>query len=128
MQQDDFISEEDLKTFEGSCHRDGTLHMKGRDFKVLPAQKRQPLTDTFRGTEHLGSHAGHGKASGAVCDPSASTGVVLGPRYGTVTVDLVEPGHEPTSFPWERIAVRQTFKDVAPWVVITVGTVGVSSP
>jgi len=85
---------------------------------------------TFRGREHLGSYAGHGKASGAVCDPSAFTGVVevppgvLGPLHGSVTVDLVEPGHEPASFPWKRIVYRQTFKDAVPWVVITVGAVG----
>jgi hypothetical protein len=109
-----------------SYHLDGTLHMKSFGSKVLPPQKRQPLTGVFRGAEHLGAYYGHG--TGAVCDPSAFSGVievppgVLGPRHGGVTVDLVEPGHEPTPFPWERIVVRQTFHDVTPWVVITVGS------
>jgi len=52
----------------------------------------------------LGAYYGHGKGSGAVCDPGAFTGVVevppgiLGPRHGGVTVDVVEPGHEPAPF------------------------------
>jgi hypothetical protein len=111
-----------------SYHLDGTMHMKTHGSIVLSPQKRQPLTGNFRGAEHLGAYAGHSKSIGAVCDPSAFTGVVevppgiLGPRHGQVTVDLVEPDHEPVPFPWERIAVQRTFRDAAPWVVITVGT------
>ena len=78
-----------------SYHLDGTLHMKSYDRKVLPPAKRQPLTGVFHGTEHLGAYAGHGpKGVGAICDPTAFSGIievgpgVLGPRYGTVTVDL----------------------------------------
>jgi|SRR5436190_2903306 len=42
-----------------SYHLDGTLHHKSHGRKVLPAQKRQPLTADFRGTESLGIFAGH---------------------------------------------------------------------
>lgn len=109
-----------------SYHLDGTLHMKSHGRTVLTAQKRQPLTGTFRGTEHLGASYGHGpKSVGAICDPAAFSGVlevgpgVLGPRDGGVTVDLVEPGHEPLSIPW-TIVERLTFCDIVPWVVLTV--------
>ena len=109
---------------------DGTLHMKSHNRKMLPSSRRQPLTGTFRGAEHLGSYSGYGpKSVGAICDTAAFSGVVevapgvLGPRHGAVTVDLVEPGKEPsTEFPWSRIAVRQVFRDLEPWVVITVGS------
>jgi hypothetical protein len=57
-----------------SYHLDGRVHMKSYDRKILPAQKRQPLTGVFRDAEHLGVYAGHGKGSGAICDPSAFTG------------------------------------------------------
>jgi hypothetical protein len=114
-----------------SYHRDGSLHMKSYDRKVLPPQKRQPLTGPFRGSEHLGVYYGHTpKSVGAICDPSAFSGVVevepgvLGPVHGGVTVDLVEPGHEPTGFPWTQIVTRQVFRDILPWVVITVGMSG----
>jgi len=110
-----------------SYHLDGTLHMKSYGSRVLPPLKRQPLTGVFRGAEHLGAYSGHGTRSGAICDPSVFSGVVevrpgvLGPRHGAVTVDLVEPGHEPMPFAWKQIDARQTFRDATPWVVITVG-------
>jgi len=76
---------------------------------------------------HLGAHGGYGpKTVGAICDPADFTGVlevapgILGPRDGMVVVDLVEPGHDPISWPFEEVA-RQTFKDALPWVVIRVG-------
>jgi hypothetical protein len=110
-----------------SYHLDGTLHMKSYDRKVLPPQKRQPLTGAFRGSEHLGVYYGHApKSVGAICDPTAFSGVVevapgvLGPRHGVVTVDLVEPGHEPMESTWTPIVTRQIFRDILPWVVITV--------
>jgi hypothetical protein len=51
-----------------SYHLNGTFHQKSFGFKGL-SQKRQPLTAAFRGSEHLGLYKGHGKSSGAVCDP-----------------------------------------------------------
>jgi hypothetical protein len=99
-----------------SYHLDGTLHQKSHGAVVMTAMKRQPLKASFKGSEHLGTYGGHGKASGAVCDPKAFDGVVivepgiLGPRDGSVGVDVVEPGYEPE---WKRdIADRFYFGDV----------------
>jgi hypothetical protein len=116
-----------------SYHLDGTLHLKSHGAVVMTAMKRQPLTTAFKGSEHLGTWGGHGKASGAVCDPKAFDGVVivepgiLGPR-GLVGVDVVEPGYEPE---WERgmgqrfyvsgVHQRRTFpRNGRPSVVITI--------
>lgn len=38
-----------------------------------------------------------------------------------VAVDLVEPGHEPTEYPFFKIVTRQFFREALPWIVITVG-------
>jgi hypothetical protein len=112
-----------------SYHLDGTKHMKSFGRKVAFPQKGQPLTGKFRGTEHLGGFAGHGpKSVGAVCDPNAFSGVmevapgVLGPRDGTVIVDLVEPGRDP--LPWPNVVRQQTFRDGTPWVVIRIASPG----
>jgi hypothetical protein len=109
-----------------SYHLDGTLHMKSYDHKMV-ATKRQPLTGKFRGTESLGAHGGHGpKGVGAICDPTDFTGVVevapglLGPRNGTVAVDLVEPGCEPIASLSTKIVEREIFYETVPWVVITI--------
>ena len=114
-----------------SYHLDGTLHIKSYGRTVLSPTKRQPLTGAFRGTEHLGGFFGHGpKSVGAICDPTAFSGVVevapgvLGPRDGGVTVDLVEPGCEPIAFPLTKITRREVFRDILPWVVITIGSCG----
>lgn len=106
-------------------HLDGTYHSKSHDDVVIK-KTLQPLTSPFRGTEHLGSFAGYGpKGVGAICDPAAFTGIVkvplgvLGPRHGSVVIDLVEPGHEP--LPWyEPIVLSMTFRDFVPWVVFRV--------
>jgi len=109
-----------------SYHRDGRLHSKSHGRKLLSAQKRQRLDAAFRGSENLGAFAGHGpKNIGAICDPSAFSGVlevpvgVLGPRDGTVIVDLVEPVREP-EVPWRNVVLHYTFRDALPWVAIRV--------
>jgi hypothetical protein len=106
-----------------SYHDKGDFHSKSFGMKVLE-QKRQPLTGAFKGTEHLGAHAGHGVSIGAVCDPAAFTNVVeVAPdelnRDGQVVVDLVEPGHEPLWWPGELVK-KEVFKDAEPWVVIRI--------
>jgi hypothetical protein len=107
-----------------SYHRDGTFHMKSFGHKGL-SKKLQPLTSTFRGTEHLGAQLGYGpKRVGAICDPAAFSGVVevapdvLGPRHGSVVVDLVEPGCEPLS--WPNVVRQEVFQDTVPHVVIRI--------
>jgi ribosomal protein L30 len=110
-----------------SYHLDGAKHMKSHGRKVMTAMKGQPLNGVFRGTEHLGAFAGHGpKSVGAVCDPNAFSGVmevppgVLGPRDGSVVVDLVEPNCEPIS--WPNVVQQETFRDAVPWVVIRIAS------
>jgi hypothetical protein len=109
-----------------SYHLDGTLHVKIHGLKTR-WQRRQPLSGKFSGTEHLGVYGGHGpRTVGAICDPLAFTGIVevangiLGPRDGSVAVDLVEPGCEPIDFSASGIITRRVFRDAVPWVVITV--------
>ena len=107
-----------------SYHRSGTQHMKSFGGRPVLKQQQRPLTGPFTGTEHLGAYKGHGgKSIGAVCDPTAFSGIieaargVLGPVNGSVVVDLVEPGCEPLSWPGEMIQ-KEVFKDATPWVVI----------
>jgi hypothetical protein len=85
-----------------SYHADGRCHNKSYGSRIPISQKRQPLTTTFCGIEHLCNFVGHGANSiGAVCDPDAFDGLVvvepgvLGPVQGSVGVDLLEPGYEP---------------------------------
>jgi len=98
-----------------SYHLDGTLHNKSYGKAHFP-KKRQPLTAAFRESEHLGMLMGHGKSSGAVCDPKAFDGLVivepgiLGPKHGSVGINLIAPGYEAT---WSRDnADRFYFGDV----------------
>ena len=116
-----------------SYHLDGTLHQKSHG-TMSPSPKRQPLTEAFRGSENLGLYKGHGKSSGAVCEPMAFDGVVvvehgiLGPKHGSVGVDLVEPGYESTwngdlgqRFYLSGVHHRQVFpRQGRPSVVITI--------
>lgn len=109
-----------------SYHLDGSMHSKSYGHKFRSPQKQQPWSGVFRGTAHLGAHGGHGpKRVGAVCDPTAFSGIVelapgvLGPRDGTVLVDLIEPGCEPISWP-AQIVRQEVFRDALPWVVIRI--------
>jgi hypothetical protein len=118
-----------------SYHRDGTFHSKSFRHKTLfGARKRQPLTDKFRGVEHIGMFAGHGpKTVGAICDPLMFSGVmevppgILGPRDGFVAVDLIEPGCEPLEL-YNLVFREQVFRDSVPWIVIRVGKQAPPSP
>lgn len=107
-----------------SYHVDGTLHRKSYGRGILP-QKCQPLTQSFRGHEHLGTFGGHGKRIGAIFDPGAFDGVVavaagaLGPTHGSVAVDLVQPGYGPRHDP--RVFQREIFfREDRPSVMITI--------
>ena len=108
----------------GSPYFDGTMHMKSFGHKHV-SKKLQPLTGAFKGTEHLGSQMGHGpKGVGAICDPADFSEVVevapgiLGPRDGSVVVDLVEPNCEPLDC--LNVVQKEVFRDTVPWIVIRV--------
>jgi hypothetical protein len=98
-----------------SYHLNGIFHQKGHG-KARLRQQRQALTESFKESEHLGIYLGHGKSSGAVCDPKAFDALVivepgiLGPKHGSVGIDLVAPGYEAE---WARdIAERFYFGTV----------------
>lgn len=110
-----------------SYHLDGTRHSKSHGRMFGAPAKLQPLTRKFKGTEHIGGYGGHGpKGVGAVCDPNDFSGVievepgVLGPKHGSVIVDLVEPGHDPLSCP--NVVRTEVFDEIFPNVVIRIAT------
>jgi len=98
-----------------SYHLNGVLHQKSHGRAML-RQQRQPLTAAFKESEHLGIYGGHGKGTGAVCDPNVFEGLVIvepgifSPRNGSVGIDLIAPGYEATWGP--DIADRFYFGDV----------------
>ena len=93
-------------------HLNGNFHHKSHG-PAFHWTKRQPLTETFRGSECLGAYGGHGENSGAVYDPEAFTGAmivkpgILGPVHGHVEIDIVEPGYDPTPDP--NVYARNSF-------------------
>jgi hypothetical protein len=109
-----------------SYHACGTFHHKS-DNHAMMSQKRQPLTDTFKGCEHMGMFAGHEpKAIGAICNPANFSDVIeiepgiLSLRDGYVAVDLVEPGCAPLNL-FNPVTHERVFKDSIPWIVVRVG-------
>ncbi len=106
---------------------------KGEVFIMYPRNGGNPHA-SFREGEHLGIYYGHGTSTGAVCNPKAFDGVVivepgvLGPKHGSVGVDLVEPEYEATwdrdigsRFYLGRVHQRQVFpRNGRPSVVITI--------
>jgi hypothetical protein len=88
----------------------------------LPSSPSLPATEIQKLPSF--SMTGATRGVGAVCDPNDFSGVVevpageLGPRHGTVVVDLIEPNHEPIS--WTNVVRQETFKDAVPWVVIRI--------
>jgi len=112
-----------------SYHLDGQFHLKSDGRKGIISRQLQPLSSAFRGTEHMGIDNLQSPASmGAICDPGSFSGVIelprglLKPRGTAAAVDLVEPGHSPMVQDWKEIYQQQVFRDVVPWVVITVGS------
>jgi len=107
-----------------SLHRNGRLHVKSHDRKVLPPKKVQPPA-TMVGAQTLGAFGGHvPKTVGAVCDPRDFAGVlevpagILGPRNGQVVVDLLSgPDVEPLTWPGNE-ACRHLFTEVVPHILI----------
>jgi hypothetical protein len=111
-----------------SYHRDGTFHSKSFGKEIGQSESRQPLNKDFKGTEHLGAYAGHGKSIGAVCSPDDFTGVIevepgtLTGRNGWVAVDLVEPNCEPLDMGFTgKVTHQRIFDEAFPSLVIRVG-------
>jgi hypothetical protein len=109
-----------------SYHHDGKFHHKSDNYAML-SQKRQPLTDAFKGCEHMGMFGGHDpKTIGAICNPANFSEVIeiepgiLDLRAGYVAVDLVEPGSDPLDL-FNPVTHERVFKDSIPWIVVRVG-------
>src|SRR5262249_52514831 len=109
-----------------SYHADGKFHHKSGDFETM-SEKRQPLTNAFKGCVPMGLFGGHDpKTIGATCNPANFSDVIevlpgiLGPRDGFVAVDLIEPGCKPLDL-FNPVAHTRVFKDSTPWIVIRVG-------
>ena len=114
-----------------SYHADGTFHHKS-DNHAMMSEKRQPLTDAFKGCGHMGMFAGHEpKAIGAVCNPANFSEVIeiepgiLSLRDGYAAVDLVEPGCDPLEL-FNPVTHERVFKDSIPWIVVRVGSTHLS--
>jgi hypothetical protein len=114
-----------------SYHRDGNFHSKSFGKKLGQSVKRQPLDESFKGTEHIGIFVGHGKSIGAICNPDDFTGVVevesgiLGPRNGWVAVDLIQQNCEPMDLSFTgRVLKQAIFTDPTPSLVIRIGSHG----
>lgn len=111
-----------------SYHLDGTIHNKSFRQKFPRRRQEQPLTGTFKGAVNLGTYGGFApKTVGAICEPSNFSGVVevasgiLGPRDGSVAIDLIEPGGKPIPHYFTQVSKQQVFSDKSPWIVVTVG-------
>jgi hypothetical protein len=111
-----------------SYHCYGTFHSKRYDRVGLEIQL-PPLTSPFRGTANLGACNGarDPKRIGQICKPQVYTDVIevplaaLNSQDGTIVVDLVEPGCNPITWPFQHQVAQKTFKDAEPWVVVRVG-------
>lgn len=110
-----------------SYHLDGTRHDKSHGKMFGEPKKFQPLTKDFKGAEHIGGYMGHApKGVGAICDPNAFSAVVevspgiLGPRQGSIIVDLIEPDHAPLPLP--NIVKQEIFNDAFPSLVLRIAS------
>ena len=96
-------------TPHGSWHRDGRLHHKSFNQKMLPAEARQEPNAEFEGTHNLitrGIASDEPRTFGVPCDPVKFSVVVEIPlrivspkHYETYTsIDVSEPGMQPILF------------------------------
>lgn len=112
-----------------SYHASGQYHQKTFG-TALDIQKKQKPDVNFKGTKcvvSFGVAAGEHKAVNVPCNSSVFNSVfevpiaLVGPKkYSTwLYVDLVEPDVEPTLFPGATILKQETYRDAAPWIVLT---------
>lgn len=67
------------------------------------------------------------KNTGAICDPTAFTGIVevplgiLGLRHGSIGVILAEPGSRLPDYTWAYVVISQmVFHEVSPHLVVSI--------
>jgi hypothetical protein len=116
----------------GSWHRDGRLHHKSFNKRLLPAEPRQEPNAEFKGTHQLimrGIALDEPRAFGVTCDPTEFSDVVeipvgiLSPKhYETYTsIDVSEPGLQPLLMGGtEEILAQRIFDDAIPHITVSV--------
>jgi hypothetical protein len=116
----------------GSWQRDGRLHHKSFDQKMLPAERQQKPNAEFKGTYQMilrGIASSEPRAFGVRCDPTKFSEVVkipvemLSPKhYQTYTsIDVSEPGLQPRLMGGkEKILMKRVIADAIPHITVTV--------
>ncbi|MFZ2142528.1 MAG: hypothetical protein WAV78_37260 [Xanthobacteraceae bacterium] len=116
----------------GSWHRDGRLHHKSFDKKMLQVERRQKPDANFEGTHNLitrGLASDEPRAFGVRCDATKFSVVmeipveILSPNhYETYTsVDVSESGLQPLLMGGgEKILLQRVFDDAIPQITATV--------
>jgi hypothetical protein len=111
-----------------SYHRDGRLHQKSHDQKMLVSQRQIPGPG-FKGTEQMLTTTLDLEsvcAVKALCDPAQFTGVleisggILHQGGHTVAVDLTEANGSALAQPWSQIVMQKRFSEAIPEVLLTV--------
>jgi hypothetical protein len=93
--------------------------------QILLLAKPQPLTADFKGIQHAVTLYGQGFGAGVVWHPTDFNEVVyvepgiLGPRDGSVAVDVVEPGYKLKPKPGGPM-IRMFYRGPLPSVVISI--------
>lgn len=110
-----------------SYHRDGRLHQKSHDRKMIVLQRQVPGPG-FKGTEQMLTTTldlESVRAVKALCDPSQFTGVleipgeILHQGGHTVAIDLTEANGSALAQPWSKIVIQRRFSDAVPEVLLT---------
>jgi hypothetical protein len=122
----------------GSWHKDGRLHHKSFNQKILPVGQRQEPNFEFKGTHNLitrGIASDEPRTFGVPCDPTKFSEImeisadILSPKhYETYTsIDVNEPGLQPILLGGrETILSQRIFDDTIPHITVTVYSYEVS--
>lgn len=110
-----------------SYHKDGWRHQKSFREEWFKEQ-RQPLDNNFRGTEQVvATPLMSGSSNGTKCNPQDFSDVLEIPLADvrpdcctSVSVDLTEPGVQPTLLPGAVIVQQKVFNGWVPCLVVTV--------
>lgn len=114
----------------GSWHRDGRLHHKSFNRKLLKGQWQEPNAQ-FKGRHQLvskGIASDEPPAFGVLCDPAKFSSVFeipaekLSPKHWETytSIDVTEPGGKPLLMGGkETILLQEVFDDAVPHIVVT---------
>jgi hypothetical protein len=109
-----------------SYHRDGRHHVKSFDQLVCPATKRQPLDQSFTGSEPLFDHwfqpgeiareptyVGNSSFAESFAVPVALIAINVA---HFLSVHLLSPGTPNPRAPLHRLVAEHAFRDAEPWI------------